>query len=114
MVATKKNHPSYNLEADDSTIISLLLFAKKLGRQIDQNLGVQRTGLVAEGFGIDHLHVKLFPMHGVEPGKWKAKNSLDRTFYTSYTGMLATNDGPQMSHEELVQIAHQIQGEPSS
>ncbi len=73
---------------------------------------MQRTALVAEGYGVDHLHVKLFPMHGVKKGEWKPINSKLRDFYINYLGFISSHDGPEMSHAELKQIARQIRGEP--
>lgn len=111
VVITKQHHSSYVLEADDVTYTSLLLFARNMGRKIDVNLGVQRTALVAEGYGVDHLHVKLFPMHGVEKGEWKPINSKVRNFYENYSGYIASHDGPEMSDPELAELAQQIRGE---
>ncbi len=67
--------------------------------------------MIMEGFGIDHLHIKLVPMHGINQGEWKAINSTVRTFYDSYTGMIASHDGPRMLDAELDAIARRIRGE---
>lgn len=110
VVLTRQHHPSYVLAAQDDDFCKLMLFAKRMGRQIDRNLGCQRTGLIAEGFGIDHLHVKLFPMHGIEQDQWQAIKANDRTFSERYTGMLSSSDGPRMKDTELGATARQIRG----
>lgn len=111
VVITKAHHSSYVLAAEKAIFCDLLLFARAMGNKIDRNLGVQRTALVAEGYGIDHLHVKLFPMHGVEHEKWQPINSKVRDFYENYTGMIASNDGPRIDETQLAATAAQIQGE---
>lgn len=111
VVVTKQHLPSYVLAAEEMTFAKLMLFAKHMAKKIDRNLKTQRTGLVAEGYGIDHLHVKLYPLHGVDQSEWRAIESKDRTFYDCYTGMIATNDGPEMDADLLAQIAVQIRGE---
>lgn len=111
VVITKEHHLSYLLEADKATYTNLLLFARQMGRTIDSAMAVQRTALVAEGYGIDHLHVKLFPMHGVKGGEWKPINSNMRVFYEKYMGFISSHDGPKRSDQELAQLARQIRKE---
>jgi histidine triad (HIT) family protein len=84
--------------------------AKKVALLIDKNLGVKRTAMIMEGYGINHLHIKLSPIHGISDGKWKPILSEDKTFYDKYTGMIASNDGPRMSDAKLLEIATKIRG----
>jgi hypothetical protein len=42
-----------------------------------------------EVYGVNHLHVKVFPMHGIEGDNWKPINSGTRTFYDRYPRMIA-------------------------
>ena len=111
VVVTKAHCHSYVFAADDEIYSQLLLFARNIGRKIDRNLGVQRTALVAEGYGVDHLHVKLFPMHGVAYEQWQPINSTVRDYYEKYEGMIATHDGPKMDESMLALTAQQICGE---
>lgn len=111
VVIPKKHVPSYGFEVEDEIYIGLMKAARTVGKLIDQNLKVVRTGLMMEGFGVNHLHVKLFPMHGIESKEWKPIVSNNPTFYPTYPGMIASNDGPRMSDEELDQWARKIRGE---
>ena len=111
VVIPRAHHPSYGFAVPEPVLTRLVSAARTVGLQIDRNLGVKRTGMIMEGFGIDHLHIKLVPMHGINQGTWKAINSTVRTFYDSYTGMIASHDGPRMLDAELDAIARRIRGE---
>ena len=54
-----------------------MLAAKRVGTLLDARLpDVARTGMIFEGYGVDHVHAKLFPMHGI--GKSSAFQPLHR------------------------------------
>ena len=108
VVMPKKHHPSYGFAAPENILLELIKTAKEVAILIDKHLSVKRTGLIMEGYGIDHLHAKLFPMHGIPDGAWKPILSEDKTFHNRYTGMIASNDGPRMSDAELSRIATKI------
>ena len=108
VVIPKKHHPSYAFAAPENILLELIKTAKEVAILIDKHLRVKRTGLIMEGYGIDHLHAKLFPMHGIPDGAWKPRLSEDKTFFNRYTGMIASNDGPRMSDAELSKIAKKI------
>jgi len=46
---------------------------------LEIGLGVKRVALVMEGMGINHAHLKLYPLYGLEE-KFKAMESKDRVF----------------------------------
>ena len=108
VVIPKKHHSSYAFAAPENILLELIKTAKEVAILIDKRLSVKRTGLIMEGYGIDHLHAKLFPMHGIPEGAWKPRLSEDKTFFNLYTGMIASNDGPRMSDAELSKIAKKI------
>src|SRR3990167_872863 len=80
VVTTKKHYPSYVFDLDDKVLTDLILASKKVAKKIDTTFeDVGRTGLILEGFGVDHFHSKLFPMHGTPKGKWSKRASrIDR------------------------------------
>jgi diadenosine tetraphosphate (Ap4A) HIT family hydrolase len=108
VVAPKKHLGSYVFSLEDAEFTALLRAARKVGLILDRALGTRRTGLIAEGMGIDHAHVKLTPLHGIPEGPWKSVRSTVRTFYTRYEGYIASHDGPRMSDEELTALAERI------
>lgn len=70
---------------------------------------VARTGIVAEGFGVDHAHTKLFPMHGTAPmDEWREHPSQIDTFFEEYPGYLSSHDGQRIDREECKRVADKI------
>jgi histidine triad (HIT) family protein len=110
VVATKNHKPSYAFENDDQTLKDLTLATKKVALLLDAAFDdVGRCGMFFEGFGVDHLHSKLFPMHGTaNMAKWKPILSKTKEFYPQYPGHLSSHDGPRASDEELKKIASKI------
>ena len=83
VVITKQHNPSYAFANNDKTLKKLIVATKKVALLLDKKLkDVGRTGMIFEGFGVDHLHSKLFPMHGTKDmSKWKPlKSSVEKYF----------------------------------
>ncbi|HNY04680.1 MAG TPA: diadenosine tetraphosphate hydrolase, partial [Candidatus Woesebacteria bacterium] len=59
-------------------------------------------------FGVDHLHLKLFPMHGTKSDKWQQHNSHINNFFDKYEGYISSHNGPRAEDEELNKIAAKI------
>jgi len=93
LVIPKRHFSGYAFLMPDKEYSQLLLKAKKVARLLDKKLGAERTCLVTEGYGVDHAHVKLFPM---KPG--------------AYEGALTTKLGPRASDEGLEKTAARIRG----
>jgi len=111
VVTTKKHCGSYFAEQGDSVVSELLLAAKKVCQKIDSAFpDVSRTGLIFEGFGVDHLHCKLFPMHGTgDISKWQPIHSGNfKKFFKKYEGYIASNDSERADDENLLRIAKRI------
>jgi diadenosine tetraphosphate (Ap4A) HIT family hydrolase len=109
VVIPKKHIPSYAFDMEDSDLSALVIAAKKVARLLDANLpGVGRTAMVFEGFGIDHVHAKLFPLHGTPKDDWRPINSTERKFFEKYEGYISSNDGPRADDDKLAKLAEQI------
>jgi len=63
-----------------------------------------------EGFGVDHLHSKLFPMHGTgDMDKWKPMESdIKEVFFDKYPGYLSSHNAKRMDDKMLEKIADKI------
>ena len=70
---------------------------------------VGRTGMIFEGFGVDHVHAKLFPMHGTtDMEKWKEiKSNVDK-FFEKYEGYISSHDYKREDDEKLKKLAEKI------
>ena len=110
VVIPKEHFPSYAFDLPDPILSGLVLAAKKVAKLIDAKLpDVGRTGMILEGFGVDHLHAKLFPMHGTEKAKeWKPiKSNVDK-YFDRYEGYISSHDGKRADDKELADLAKKI------
>lgn len=113
VVITKEHFPSYAFNLSDNVLSDLVIASKKVAKLIDEKLdNVGRTGLIFEGFGVDHVHAKLFPMHGTKNLKeWKAiKSNVDK-FFSNYEGYISSHDFKREDDEKLKRIAEKIRGD---
>ena len=93
VVITKEHNPSYAFDNSDDVLSGLVLAAKKIAKLIDEKLpDVGRTGMILEGFGVDHLHAKLFPMHGTKNDEWKQHVSHVEKYFDRYEGYISSHD----------------------
>lgn len=112
VVLTKEHLPSYAFDNEDKTLSDLTIATKKVAKLLDASFDdVGRTGMFYEGFGVDHLHSKLFPMHGIGKLKeWKPIESSNKmkAFFEKYPGYLPSNDSERANDEELSKLAAKI------
>ena len=68
---------------------------------------VGRVGLIMEGMGINHAHIKLFPMHGTEylkNGGLKQTLSGKNFWFDKYEGWICSGSGPMADPEKLKKL----------
>ncbi len=112
VVLTKEHKPSYAFENDDETLKDIIIATKKTAKIIDATFeDVGRSGMFFEGFGVDHLHSKLFPMHGT--GHMKAWEQVEYgnhvdTYFDKYPGYLSSNDSVRADDEKLNKLAEKM------
>ena len=108
VVITKEHYSSYAFELPDDVLSGLVIAAKKVGKLIDSKLeDVGRTAMVFEGFGVNHVHAKLFPMHGTK-GEWKPRISGPSKFFDKYEGYISSHDYKRADDKWLEEIAKKI------
>lgn len=62
-----------------------------------------------EGFGVDHVHSKLSPMHGTAAlNEWKPIESRQTKFFAQYEGYLSSHDCERGDDEKLAALAKRI------
>jgi diadenosine tetraphosphate (Ap4A) HIT family hydrolase len=111
VVATKKHYGSYAFDLEDGVLTELVLACKKVGKLLDEKLDdVGRTGLVFEGFGVNHAHAKLIPMHGTKMKEWKTLKSRVDRYFEKYEGYLSTHDCERADDGKLRRLAEKIRG----
>jgi histidine triad (HIT) family protein len=110
VVIPKKHYSSYAFDLEDNVLTNLMLAVKKVAKLLDQKLeDVGRTGMIFEGFGVDHIHAKLFPMHGTSNmDEWQQfKSNVDK-YFEKYEGYISSHDYKRADDKELEELAKKI------
>mgnify|MGYP001584177343 FL=1 len=109
VVITKEHYSSYVFDLPETVLANLVLATKKVAKLLDEKLeDVGRTALVFEGFGVDHIHAKLFPMHGTKLSEWKPIHSNIDTYFTTYEGYISSHDAARADDDKLDELARKI------
>lgn len=110
VVVPKKHYPSYFVEMPQKGLYSLVAAAKIVAKKLDKALpDVGRTGLIFEGFGVDHIHAKLIPMHGTaDMTKWTLIASKIDKYFKKYEGYLSSHDSVRADDKKLAELARKI------
>jgi len=112
VVIPKKHFGSDVLGMPDDVLQKFVIATKKVSKMLVNYFeDVGRVGLIMEGTGIDHAHIKLFPMHGtgyMKEGEWKQFLSGNETFFEAYQGYISSNDGPKVDTEVIKRLADNL------
>jgi len=107
LVLPKRHHDSYAFEMPDETYQKIMLASKKVAKLLERAFHISRVAMVMEGMGVDHLHIKLYPMHGVT-GKFAEVWAKKKVFFEKYEGYISTQLGPAANIAELKKLAEKI------
>lgn len=107
LVITKKHFPSYVADIADEEYSEFFLAAKKVARLLEEKLGIKRVAIVMEGMGINHAHIKLYPMRGLKE-KFEETWTEKRVFFEEYPGYITTRMGPEADKRKLERIQKKI------
>ncbi len=110
VVIPKFHYSSYAFDLSDDVLGELIIATKKVAKLLDLKLeDVGRTAMVFEGFGVDHVHSKLFPMHGTENMKeWKAIESKVDKYFDKYEGYISSHDYKREDDAKLESLVKKI------
>ncbi len=112
LVVPKEHHGSDILKMPDGDLQNFILAAKHVAHILENFYeDVGRVGLIMEGTGIDHAHIKLVPMHGTEHmkrGEWKQYLSGVEHWFDKYQGWISSAGGPNGDREQLIELSKQI------
>ena len=109
LVITKEHHPSYAFAMAEDAYARLLLASRHVSLMLDARLPVRRTAMVMEGMGVDHTHIKLYPLHGLKTDfgeMWGPK----RAYFERYEGYISTLLGPEADPGALADLAARLRG----
>jgi diadenosine tetraphosphate (Ap4A) HIT family hydrolase len=107
LVIPKVHYDSYVFDMHDDVYGRFFAAAKTVAGILEKGLEVSRVALVIEGMGVNHAHLKLYPMHGV--GKeFKECWCGEKIFFDNYPGYISTQLGLQVGLPELKKIARDM------
>ena len=111
-VVPKAHYGSDVLKMPDDVLQRFIVASKKVAQVLENYYAdVGRVGLMMEGTGIDHAHIKLMPLHGTENlkrGEWKQFLSGKEVWFDKYEGWISSNDGPNVDFSVLKELAGKI------
>ncbi len=109
IVITKHHYPSYIFDLPDEVIKDLIIATKKVAKLLDKKLdNVIRTGLIFEGFEVNHIHAKLSPIYGAKQKNWKPILSKVDKYFSKYEGYISSHDYKLENDEKLAELAKKI------
>lgn len=107
LVISKEHHDSYAFDIPEDVYSKLMIATKKVAKILEKGLKVQRVAMVMEGMGINHVHIKLYPINGIDE-KFKEMWGKEKIFFENYEGYISTQVGPQVDFDKLRKIAEEI------
>jgi histidine triad (HIT) family protein len=108
-IVIPKEHLSSNVSSlPPNKYSELWLAAKEVALKLQISLGVSRCALVAEGTGVDHAHIKIYPLHGYEEGTTYEMHQ--EQVFDHYPGFITTLEGPVADNDSLCELAQKIRG----
>ncbi len=111
-VIPKAHFGSDVLKMPDDVLQRFILAAKKVAKILEDFYpDVGRVGLMMEGTGIDHAHIKLAPLHGTENlkrGEWQQFLSGKQFWFEKYEGWISSGSGPMADFGKLKELTEAL------
>ncbi len=111
-VIPKQHFGSDVIKMSDAVLQRFIIASKKVAQVLENYFDdVGRVGLMMEGTGIDHAHIKLVPLHGTEnlkKGTWQQFLSGKEFWFDKYEGWISSGSGPKANPENLRELAKKL------
>lgn len=107
LVLPKNHFDSDAFLMPENDYSELMLATKKVSEILRKGLNVNRVAMVMEGMGVNHVHVKLYPLYGIEK-EFKEMWAKDKVFFKEYQGYISTQLGPEANIEDLKKISEKL------
>src|SRR3989344_2392170 len=107
LILTKKHYDSYVFEMHEDLYLRLMSASKKVAKMLEKSLEVTRVALVMEGMGVNHAHIKLYPLHGLK-NKFEEMWAPEKVFFEKYEGFISTQTWPKEDMNKLKLLADEI------
>jgi histidine triad (HIT) family protein len=109
LVLTKRHYDSYAFDMPEKIYQKFMTAVRKVAKKLEKVLKVKRVAMVMEGMGVNHAHIKLYPLYGLDE-KFKEMWAKDKIFFEKYKGYISTQLGPQADMQKLKELAKKIRG----
>jgi histidine triad (HIT) family protein len=109
LVISKTHYLSDHTKMPEEAYRNFLTSAKALSHILKKKLEVEKVALVIEGTGVDHAHIKLYPLHDLEKD-FSSAESKEKIYYDKYPGYIDTRLGEKADDEKLGRLANKIKG----
>lgn len=107
LILPKKHYDSYVFNMSNDVYQEFMLASKEVAKILEKGLNLKRVAMVMEGMGVNHAHIKLYPLHGIGE-EFKEMWAKKEIYFDKYEGYISTQLGPKKSIEELQKIADKI------
>lgn len=107
LVMPKSHFDSDAFLMPDKNYQELMLASKKITEILKKGLGINRVAMVMEGMGINHAHIKLYPIYGISE-KFQEMWAKNKIYFDKYEGYISTQLGPKIELPELKKLAEEI------
>ena len=107
LVMTKEHFDSDATDMPEKDYTNLMLAVKKVAKLLEKGLNVKRAAFVMEGMGVNHVHIKLYPLYGIGE-KFKDMEAKEKKYFQRYEGYISTQLGPKAELDTLIKLAEEI------
>ena len=108
LVMPKTHYDSDLFEINDNEFYAQYLSAvQKVVNILKKWLKVNRIAMVMEGTWVNHLHAKLYPLHGIWP-EWAAHETKKEIYFNQYEWYVSTQIWAKATPDQLQKIADEI------
>jgi histidine triad (HIT) family protein len=108
LVMPKNHHDSYAFGQGDTFLQEFVQATKTVAKKLEKALEVKRVGMVWEGMGVNHLHAKLYPFHGLGEEYEEMEHGTEKVYFENYPGYITTQLGEQADFDKLADLAKKI------
>ena len=107
VLVSKKHYDSDLSDMPDVIYEKFFLAAREVSTLLKKALDVKRVALVVEGMGVNHAHIKLYPLPGLS-ASFQEMWGKERVFFKTYEGYITTQLGPTVDITMLKKLAQHI------
>jgi len=107
LLLTKQHYDSYAFDMPKDIYQRFMEATQKVAKILEKGLAVKRVAMVMEGMGINHAHIKLYPLYGITD-KFEEIWAKEKVFFEKYEGYISTQLGPKADISELKKLAEEI------